>query len=219
LEEEKKNSKNLLNKNGDIKKSLEYISEQLNEKVKEESKNLDNELVESSEKMEQIRREFEKKLKLLDKNITINEKVSDLDSINLKGDSNFGTILSCFSLGIGVGGAALLAYIMGAALVPGVGWAAAAIFSLGGILGLIFGDSKEEKLIKAIDEIIKKIDENIDSKSRSFIFNVEDYYKKLRDDYVNKTSLDISNLENVKIEMFNESRNKYEKAKKLLGLI
>ena len=43
-----------------------------------------------------------------------------------------------------------------------------------------------------------------------------DYYKKLRDDYVNQTSLDISNLENVKIEKFNESRNKYEKANIML---
>ena len=214
LEEEKKNSENLLKKNENIPKSLEYISEQLNGKVQEESKMIDNELLESNKKIDKIRREYEEKLKLLDINTTITEKVSNFDLTNLKQNINYRQI--CFSL-FGLGGVFLLASLLG--FVPVVGWVASAILSLGGIFGWIFDGSNKDKLIKAIDEIIKKIDENVDSKSRSFLLKIMDYYKKLRDDYVNQTSLDISNLENVKIEKFNESRNKYEKAKELLGLI
>ena len=160
----------------------------------------------------------------LDKETSLDDKVSDI-SMKLTSNFDYKKLISCVSLGIGVGGAALLTYILGAAVVPGVGWAAAAILSVGGIFGLIFSDSKEKKLEKSINTIIskiekniRKIDKNIDSKKRSFILNIQDHFAKIRDDYDNKTALDISNLENLKLETFNESKNKYLKARELLGL-
>ena len=218
LEKEKENVKKILEENEkSVEKSLKYISTELNKKVvQEHGKKIETELQESNSKIENVRKEYEEKLKLLEKSSSLDEKVTDF-SMDLKDNDYFRTLLSCLSLGIGVGGTALLAFILGVAAIPGVGWAAAAILTVGGLIGLIFNDSDETKLIKQIDQIINTMNKNINSKKRSFILNIKDYYAKLRDDYDNKTSLDISNLENVKLENFNESKTKYLQAKKLLG--
>ena len=97
----------------------------------------------------------------------MDEKVKTF-SMKLKAYTDYKKIISCVSLGIGVGGAAALAYILGVAAVPGVGWAAAAILSVGGIFGFIFSDSKEKKLEKSIDEIISTIEKILILKKEVF---------------------------------------------------
>ena len=168
LKTEKGNLKKILEKNGkDVEKALEYISKQLNEKAQTESEKIEQVLQESNKKMDDIRREYEEKLKLLEKDTEMDEKVKTI-SMKLKAYTDYKKIISCFSLGIGVGGAAALAYILGVAAVPGVGWGSASILSDDGIIGLIFSDSKEKKLEKSINTIISKIEKNISSKKRSF---------------------------------------------------
>ena len=51
----------------------------------------------------------------------MDEKVKTF-SMKLKAYTDYKKKISCFSLGIGVGGTSALAYIIGIASIPGVGW-------------------------------------------------------------------------------------------------
>ena len=97
----------------------------------------------------------------------MDEKVKTF-SMKLKAYTDYKKIISCFSLGIGVGGTSALAYIIGIASIPGVGWGSASILSDDGIIGLIFSDSKEKKLEKSIDEIISTIEKILILKKEVF---------------------------------------------------
>ena len=99
---------------------------------------------------------------------------------------------------------------------PGIGLIIGGILTAFGLVSYIFSPSTKKKFIKAIDQTFKNLKENLNLKKREFLFKFDDFYSKLKDNYENSTSLQISDLEGVKIEKFNESKEKFFKAKKLL---
>ena len=141
-------------------------------------------------------------------NLNNNNNMLVSDNISFNSTWKNASLIS-FTVGGAIG---ILAAIFESAIIPGVGLVMAAV----GLIGYLFSDSNKTKFIKAIDKTYQDLDKNLDSKKRDYMIQFKEFYDKLKDDYENKTSMLISDLEEIKLDKFNESKEKFNKARGLL---
>ena len=186
--------------------------------IKKYTNLLEQEIQNLNAKIENIRLQYIEKINSLTKSDNSPNNFNDNISLN-SNNISFSSALknaSVVSLALGIGELGILAAIFEVSMIPGVGLLIGGALALIGLAGYIFSDSNKTKFIKAIDKTYNDLEDNLRTKKRQFNQKFDDFYKKLKDDYENKTSLLISNLEGVKIEKFNESKEKFFKAKNLL---
>ena len=186
--------------------------------IKKHTNLLEQEIQNLNAKIENIRLQYIEKINSLTKSDNSPNNFNDNISLNSNNISFSSTLknASAVSLTLGIGELGILAAIFEVSMIPGVGLLIGGALALIGLTGYIFSDSNKTKFIKAIDKTYNDLEENLRIKKRQFNHKFDDFYKKLKDDYENKTSLQISNLEGVKIEKFNESKEKFFEAKNLL---
>ena len=221
LENKKADSeiKILLEKNNnDLEKSLNIIYFEMNDITYKYSNILEQEIKNLNDKIEQIRLIYNKKINSLMKNENSPDIFNDklLNSKDIISINSTKKKVSLVSLTLGIGGSGILATIFGITTITGVGLIIGSIFTAFGLVSYLFSPSAKKKFIKAIDKTLKNLKKNLNKKKREFLINFNDFYSKLKDNYENSTSLQISDLEGVKIEKFNESKEKFFKAKNLL---
>ena len=178
--------------------------------IKKYTNLLEQELQKINDQIENIRLQYIEKINSLTKSDNSPNNFNDNISLN-SNNISFSSALknaSVVSLALGIGELGILAAIFEVSMIPGVGLLIGGALALIGLTGYIFSDSNKTKFIKAIDKTYNDLEDNLRTKKRQFNQKFDDFYKKLKDDYENKTSLLISNLEGVKIEKFNESKQK-----------
>ena len=209
----------LLKKNNyDLEKSFKVIYNEMENIIKKYTNLLEQEVKNINDQIENIRLQYIEKITSLTKSDNSTDNINNnisLNSNNIKFSSTLQNASVAF-MTLGIGELGILAAIFEVSMIPGVGLLIGGALALIGLTGYIFSDSNKTKFIKAIDKTYNDLEDNLNTKKRLFNQKFDDFYKKLKDDYENKTSLQISNLEGVKIEKFNESKEKFFKAKKLL---
>ena len=209
----------LLKKNdNDLEKSFKVIYNEMENIIKKYTNLLEEEVKNINDQIENIRLQYIEKITSLTKSDNSTDNINNnisLNSNNIKFSSTLQNASVAF-MTLGIGELGILAAIFEVSMIPGVGLLIGGALALIGLTGYIFSDSNKTKFIKAIDKTYNDLEDNLNTKKRQFNQKFDDFYKKLKDDYENKTSLQISNLEGVKIEKFNESKEKFFKAKKLL---
>ena len=212
--------KNLLKKNNnDLEKSLNIIYNEMNDITNKYTNVLEQEIKNLNDKIEQIRLIYNEKINSLMKNKNSPDNIFNDKLLNSKDIISINSTkkkVSLVSLTLGIGGSGILATIFGITTITGVGLIIGSIFTAFGLVSYLFSPSAKKKFIKAIDKTLKNLKKNLNKKKREFLINFNDFYSKLKDNYENSTSLQISDLEGVKIEKFNESKEKFFKAKNLL---
>ena len=216
LDNKKKDSeiKDIFEKNdNDIEKSFKFLCNEMKELINKKNNILNQEIKNLNNKIDKIIEHFIEKINSLTKIENTPDNITNKDLL-FSDNTSFDSSMKKFSVvSFTIGGAlGILATIFEASIIPGVGILMAAV----GLVGYIFSDSNKTKFKKAINKTYKELEDNLNNKKREFILQFNDFYKILKDDYENKTSLQISHLEGVKIDKFNESKEKFNKAKNLL---
>ena len=200
--------------NNDLEKSFNFIYDEMNEIVNKFTSKIELEIKNLNNQIDKIIEQFIEKLNSLSKientpdNLNNNNNMLVSDNISFNSTWKNASLIS-FTVGGAIG---ILAAIFEAAIIPGVGLVMAAV----GLIGYLFSDSNKTKFIKAIDKTYQDLDKNLDSKKRDYMIQFKEFYDKLKDDYENKTSMLISDLEEIKLDKFNESKEKFNKARGLL---
>ena len=198
----------------DLNKSLDLIGNEMKDITKKYVEMIDKEIKNLNDKIEQLRLKYIEKINSLIKNEETLVNTNKL--LKTKSISYSSTLENFATISLGIGGSGILAASFGISLLSGVGVVVSGVLAAVGIVGYIFSPSKKKKFTKAIEKALKNLKKNITSKKREFLLSFNDHYQKLKDNYENETSLQISNLEGLKIEKFNESKEKFLKAKNLL---